>query len=116
MLGLGIDITPIERIATLDGAYPERFRSKVLAPGEAPSSAESLAGLWAAKEAVSKALGTGFGEFGPRDIHIGYDPHGAPTVKLLGRAKQVAEARGITRVFVSISHAGGMAVACAVAL
>jgi len=116
MLGLGIDITPVERIAALDRAYPERFRGKVLAPLEAPSSPESLAGLWAAKEAVSKAIGTGFGEFGPRDIYIGYDLHGAPLVTLMGRAGQVAEARGITQLLVSISHAGGMAVACAVAL
>ncbi|MBT9134515.1 MAG: Holo-(acyl-carrier-protein) synthase [Firmicutes bacterium] len=116
MLGLGIDITPVERIAALDRAYPERFRRKVLAPGEMPRTAESLAGLWAAKEAVSKALGTGFGEFGPRDIRIGYDAHGAPTVTLAGRAEQVAQARGIARLLVSISHAGGMAVACAAAL
>lgn len=116
MRGLGIDITPIERIAGLDRAYPERFRSKVLAPGEVARTAESLAGLWAAKEAVSKALGTGFREFGPRDICIGHDAHGAPTVTLMGRAAQVACERGITHVKVSISHAGGMAVACAAAL
>lgn len=115
MRGIGIDITPVERIARLDRTYPARFRGRVLAPLEAPSSPESLAGLWAAKEAVSKALGTGFSEFGPRDIYISYDLHGAPRVTLMGRAAEVAETRGITQVLVSISHAGGMAVACAVA-
>ncbi len=116
MLGLGIDITPVERIAALDRAYPDKFRSKVLAPSEMPRTVESLAGVWAAKEAVSKALGTGFSQFGPRDIRIGYDPHGAPTVTLAGEAEKVALARGITRILVSVSHAGGMAVACATAL
>lgn len=116
MVGLGIDITPIERIARLDLAYPDKFRQRVLADNERPQTIESLAGLWAAKEAVSKALGTGFGQFGPRDICIGHDKSGAPTVTLQGRAQTTAQERGVMRVIVSISHAGGMAVACAAAL
>lgn len=116
MLGIGIDITPIERIANLDAKYKAKFRQKMLAEGENPATVESLAGLWAAKEAVSKAMGTGLSGFGPTEIIIGRDELGAPTVTLVGKALETARARGIGRLMVSISHAGGMAVACAVAL
>lgn len=116
MLGIGIDITPVARIAGLEEKYKTKFREKILASSENPETVESLAGLWAAKEAVSKAMGTGLSGFGPTEIIIGRDALGAPTVTLVGQALEVARARGISRFMVSISHAGGMAVACAVAL
>lgn len=115
MLGLGIDITPIERISELRAKYPDKFIAKLLAPGEQGGSDETLAGLWAAKEAVAKALGTGYLGFGPTDIFVAHNDLGAPFVELRGAAQELAVSRGITTVFVSISHAGGVAVACAVA-
>lgn len=115
MIGIGIDITPIERIAAMSEKYGNKFLSKVLAEGEQGGNIETLAGLWAAKEAVAKALGTGFAGFGPTDICIHRNHLGAPTVELRGIALEVASARGIQSVLVSISHAASVAVACAVA-
>ncbi|MBT9135477.1 MAG: Holo-(acyl-carrier-protein) synthase [Firmicutes bacterium] len=116
MQGIGIDITSVARIATLEQKYGQRFRARVLAEGEQAVSAESLAGLWAAKEAVVKAMGTGYSGFGPQCISITADSSGAPQVKLRGRASAMADERGISRFLVSISHASGLAVACAVAI
>jgi len=116
MLGIGIDITSVGRIAELSSRYGHRFADKVLARGESCASMESLAGLWAAKEAVVKAMGTGYLGFGPQSICITPDSFGAPQVLLRGHAAELARQRGISRFMVTISHAGGLAVACAVAL
>ena len=78
-------------------------------------SYEGLSGLFAAKEAVSKALGTGIGKVAWRDIEIVHLPTGEPTVQLHGTAAQVAEAKGLHEWAISISHDGGMAIAMAVA-
>lgn len=115
MRGIGIDIVSVARIEELDKKY-STFRRKVLANDEEAPSVESLAGLWVAKEAVVKAMGTGFTGFGPSSVIIGRDSLGAPTVTLAEPALSVAEMRGISRIVVSISHAAGVAVACAVAL
>jgi len=116
MLGIGIDITKVARIAELKDKYGPRFLAKVLGEGESASSAESLAGLWAAKEAVVKAMGTGYSGFGPSCIAITKDPFGALRVSLHGRADEIARARGIKGFHISIAHDGGLAVACAVAI
>ncbi|MBS3873056.1 MAG: holo-ACP synthase [Firmicutes bacterium] len=116
MLGIGIDITSVDRITALNSRYGQRFINKVLASGESFASMESLAGLWAAKEAVVKAMGTGYLGFGPQSICITPDSFGAPEVLLRGQAATLAEQRGISRFMVTISHAEGLAVACAVAL
>jgi len=116
MVGIGIDITPIERISAMQDKYGDKFLEKLLAVGEQGGNVETLAGLWAAKEAVAKALGTGYTGFGPTDICILRDALGAPSVDLRGEAAEVALSRGITTVKLSISHAAGLAVACAVAL
>lgn len=116
MVGLGIDLVAVSRIADLDVRYGQRFRGKILSPGESAASIESLAGLWAAKEAVAKAMGSGFRGFGPTSIAILPDGSGAPRVRLLGVAAEVAETLGIGHIHVSISHDLGIAIACAVAL
>jgi len=116
MLGIGIDITNVDRIAELSRRYGQRFTDKMLAEGESFGSMESLAGLWAAKEAVVKAMGTGYLGFGPPSVCIMPDAFGAPQVFLRGQAAELARQRGISRFLVTISHAGGLAVACAVAL
>ncbi|HSL93764.1 MAG TPA: holo-ACP synthase [Bacillota bacterium] len=116
MVGLGIDLVAISRIAELDRRYGPRFREKVMAPGEVASSIESLAGLWAAKEAVAKALGCGFRGFGPVSVAIYRDLSGAPKVTLLGAAADVGDKLEVGTIHVSISHDLGLAVACAVAL
>lgn len=116
MVGLGIDVVAIARIADLLDRYGQRFRDKVLAPGETAASAESLAGLWAAKEAVAKALGSGFRGFGPASVAIYSDHGGAPRVQLLGAAAEVAQRLAVGSIHVSISHDVGIAIACAVAI
>ena len=75
-----------------------------------------LSGLFAAKEAVSKALGTGIGVVHWRDIEIIHLPTGQPTVQLHGMAAKVAQELGLSQWSVSISHDRNKAVAVAVAL
>ncbi|MDP3058141.1 MAG: holo-ACP synthase [bacterium] len=116
MIGLGIDIVSLERIASLIEKYGRRFEEKILAPHEEAATSESLAGLWAAKEAVAKAIGTGYCGFGPTSIAIIKDSHGTPRAVLYGGAKATAETRGIEHILVSISHSAGVAVASAVAM
>ena len=73
-------------------------------------AAQSLAGIWAAKEAVLKALGTGIA-FPLREVEIDHTEAGQPVVRLHGKA---AEAAGESIFLVSITHEGGMAAAVAV--
>ncbi len=83
-------------------------------PGEIErcKSAQSAAALWAAKEAIAKALGTGIGkELGFKDIEIIKDERGAPQVRL---APKVQEAFGIEEVAISLTHDGGFAAAAAI--
>ena len=77
---------------------------------------EALSGLFAAKEAVSKALGTGIGYVAWREIEIVHLPSGQPLVVLSGRAKSVAEKIGLESWSVSISHDRDKAIALAVAI
>jgi len=77
---------------------------------------ETLAGRFAAKEAVMKALGTGWrGGVGFRGIEIVTDPAGRPQVRLHGTTAERAEALGITAWHVSITHTADLAVASAIA-
>jgi holo-[acyl-carrier protein] synthase len=74
---------------------------------------ETLAGRWAAKEAVSKVLGLGVRGIGWRDIEIERMPTGQPAVRLHGRAARRADQLGMARVALSISHEADYAVAIA---
>lgn len=119
VLGVGNDIVEIERIAKaiekksfIKRYFTEReiifFQSKKL-------KAETVAGNFAAKEAVAKALGTGFSGFSAIDIELVHDTKGAPYVVLAGNAKVLARAKGINNICVSISHCKAYAVAYVVA-
>lgn len=123
ILGLGIDLCEISRIAGAIGR--PRFLERVCTPAErqrieaAPEKrrAEIAAGLFAAKEAVAKALGTGFSGFGPWDIEILPDAAGMPGCRLWNGAAVRAKALcggAEARAFVSITHESGMAAATAV--
>lgn len=112
---LGTDIIEIERIAEaaqkasfLKGVFTENERAYYAAHG---SRAETLAGLFCAKEAVAKALGCGFRGFRPSDIEIGHDETGAPHVTLLGAAKEKFPDKELC---VSISHCKTYATAAAI--
>ena len=113
---LGIDIIKVERIAASLAKFGDRFTKRVLTPGEqrhVRGRPETMAGRWAAKEAVSKVLGLGVRGIGWRDIEIERLPTGQPAVRLHGRAAERATQLGMGRVAVSISHESDYAVAIA---
>ena len=115
--GVGTDLCRIDRI--VKAMENPRFAQRIYTPAERARleglcesrRAERAAGMFAAKEAVAKALGTGFSGFGFSDIEILVGESGQPHAVLHGGAKKIAENAVI---HVSISHDGGMAVAFAV--
>ena len=119
--GLGMDIVKTERIAHLVEKYGRDFLIKVFAEdelvsfGEKLPPSEKLAGRWAAKEAVAKALGCGFGkDCAMQDIHISNTSSGAPAVFLTGNAAKKALQIDARNIFLTISHEKDFACACAV--
>lgn len=116
--GVGVDIIEIDRIKA--AVSRERFCKRVFTEREyayavvRKNAAETYAGIFAAKEAVAKALGTGFGVFGMLDIEILHDGHNAPSVSLYGQAATLAKEHGAYGIHISISHNKTMAVAQAV--
>ena len=122
IVGHGIDIIQLcdieRRLNTPSADWLEGTFSKAemdLA-GPAPHRTEYFGGHYAAKEAVAKALGTGFSDdVAWLDVEILKLPTGAPTVRLSGGAKNVADALGVESWFVSIGHSGDYAIASAIA-
>lgn len=113
---LGIDIIKVERIADALRRFGARFPRRILTDAEAAyvrDRPETLAGRWAAKEAVSKVLGLGVRGVGWREIEIVRLPTGQPTVRLHDRALRRADQLGMERIAVSISHEREYAVAIA---
>ena len=114
----GIDTIEISRLDSIQPSIRKRFITRVFTRNEitqAQGRTELLTGLFAAKEAVSKALGTGIGKVRWRDIEILHLPSGQPVVQLHGQAKIVADDLGLASWSVSISHDRTKAVAVAVA-
>ncbi len=123
ILGHGIDITPISRITRLLAEHPERFVERVYTAREQAYASgkkrrdEHLAARFAAKEAVLKALGTGWGGgIAWTDVEVVSLPSGAPTIELHGLAAQHAARAGITSWLVSLTHAGDSAAASVIAV
>lgn len=121
-VGLGVDIVEIERMKRILGRTP-RFRERVFTEGERaycdkkPASEVHYATRFAAKEAVVKALGTGFSQgISPRDIEVKRNAKGRPYVALSGKARQVADAAGVRELPISLSFTHAEAVACAMAI
>ena len=111
---IGTDIVQIERIKTMIDKYGMKFQQRFLTDREIDESrkVESLAGLWAAKEAIAKALGCGIGaELAFHDIIISKNQKGAPFFELTPEAQKK---HPITTSSLSISHDGGFAIAIAV--
>ncbi|MCX7695390.1 MAG: holo-ACP synthase [Caloramator sp.] len=110
--GIGTDIIEISRIKR--AAEKRGFLERVYTENELEyiknKNIESAAGYFAAKEAVSKALGTGIKGFSFRDIEI-LKRDGAPYVVLHGGAKKIAEGKNIINIQLSISHCREYAVA-----
>jgi holo-[acyl-carrier protein] synthase len=113
---LGIDIIKVARIRDALARFGPRFSARVLTPreqGYVRDRPETLAGRWAAKEAVSKVLGLGVRGIGWREIEIERLPTGQPAVQLHDRAARRAEQLGMVRIALSISHESDYAVAIA---
>jgi holo-[acyl-carrier protein] synthase len=118
MLAAGVDIVEIERVKGALERFGRRFLQRVYTAEEAAFCRDrpwELAGRFAAKEAVMKALGTGARGVAWREIEVLPNRRGKPLVYLYGRAQQRAEAMGLEGVEVSISHSRDYAVAMAVA-
>ena len=109
---IGVDVCLISRIAR--AIENDRFVERVFTPGEREyceakvNRAESYAGIYAAKEAVVKALGAGITDFNFHDVEITHGKNGAPKVALHGEAEKFADG---AKLHVSISHDGDNATA-----
>lgn len=117
VLGVGTDLVSVERIRRVACRYGERFLGRLFLPGERrycearKEPYPCYAARFAAKEAVLKALGTGLaGGTSWQDVEV-VQENGAPGVKLRGRAAELAAARGVEKVFLTLSHDGTYALA-----
>lgn len=123
IIGIGTDITECPRIGRMIMEHGEQFLRRVYTDKEIEYcnarklSTEHFAGRWAAKEAILKAIGTGWVRgVSWREIEITNQPGGAPVVELTGGTREIADARGVGRILISISHCRTYATAYAVAL
>ncbi|MCT8976434.1 holo-ACP synthase [Clostridium sp. CX1] len=117
--GVGVDIVEIRRIKDAMDKH-SNFMDKMFSKNEVEYlksrnlRPEFVAGRFAAKEAVSKALGTGFSGFEFKDIEIDRTAAGKPIVVLKGKAKMIAQKYGNYKIHLSISHGVDNAIAYAV--
>jgi holo-[acyl-carrier protein] synthase len=121
ILGTGIDIIEVARIAASFEKFGERFVNRILVPDEIAycvthrRPAPFLAVRFSAKEAVSKAFGTGIGaELGWQDIEIRRRASGEPFVVLHGKGQELFTARGALKLHVSLTHTENYAAATAI--
>jgi holo-[acyl-carrier protein] synthase len=118
MLSVGVDLIETGRIARALERRGDRFLSHVYTPAEVRfcrNHVGELAARFAAKEAVSKALGTGLRGVTWREMEVLSDARGKPLIRLHGRAKKRAEELGLEDFAVSLSHSRKYAVAFVVA-
>ena len=119
IVGLGLDVIPISRIATMLARYGERLEQRLFTDGERAYCrgrgipAQHFAVRFAAKEALLKAIGAPSG-LRWREIEVLPGPGGAPELRLTGAAADAASARGALLRHVSLTHAGDMAAAVVV--
>lgn len=118
-LATGVDLIEIARIEEVIARHGKHYLERIFTPAELAQvgkRTESLAGRFAAKEAVTKALGCGIGEVTWKDIEILGDDQNAPVLALHGAAQNKARELGLTTWSVSISHSRSHSVAFVVAL
>ena len=119
IVGIGIDVVPVDRFAESLRRTPS-LRTRLFVADElttasgAQRSSESLAARFAAKEALAKALGAG-GGMSWTDAQIRTDDAGRPSLEVRGTVAARAAERGVTRWHVSLSHDGGIASAVVIA-
>lgn len=118
IVGLGVDITEVDRIQAAMERRGRAFLERLFTPSEIRycekhrNRAERFAGRFAAKEAAMKALGTGWAR-GVRwlDIEVVREPSGKPTLKLSGKTRAIADGLGVKNIAVTITHDGNTALA-----
>jgi holo-[acyl-carrier protein] synthase len=123
VLGIGTDITECLRIARMIERHGELFVNRVYTPAEIAycqsrkQATQHFTGRWAAKEAILKAIGTGWRRgISWRDMEIRNDAGGKPVVTVRGGVKEVCEQLGVTKLLVTISHCRTHATAYAIAV
>lgn len=121
ILGLGIDVIEVSRIAEALARHGASFEARVYTDAERASCATrgdrilALAARFAAKEACFKALGTGWAEgVGFRDVEVLREGNQAPRLELHGEAARRAASSGVVRTHVSLTHQPGIAAAVVV--
>jgi len=120
VVGHGIDLVSCPRLADMVERHGQRFLDRVFTSSEQEyclgrkRQAEHLAGRFAAKEAVMKVFGTGWGKgISWTDIEVRNTASGQPQVHLAGPCRRIAEEMGLTRILISISHTAEHAIASA---
>ena len=123
ILGIGTDVVEVLRIAQMIERHGELFIQRVYTPFEIDycnarkAATQHFAGRWAAKEAILKALGTGWARgLSWTDMEVRNDEAGRPSVRLGGGAREVCEKLGITDMMITISHCRTHATAFAIAV
>ncbi len=118
ILGIGVDLVEVERIDRAIERHGEHFLRRVFTKGEIAYCAgmhapgPHYAARFAAKEAVSKAFGTGIGErLALQDIEVCREESGAPFIVLHGPAEEFARERGVQKIHLALSHTATSAVA-----
>jgi holo-[acyl-carrier protein] synthase len=118
VIGIGVDLVECARIQHSLDRFGDRFLRRVFTEGEIQYStsmkfpARHLAARFAAKEAVSKAFGTGIGKsMGWRDIDVHKKPSGEPFLIFSGGAEKLAKERGVTNALITLSHTDQQAMA-----
>lgn len=118
ILGTGIDLVENARIAASIEKFGDRFLHRIFTEGEIaycasmPNPVPHYAARFAAKEAVSKAFGTGIGKaLGWREIEVYRDEAGAPFIRLHGGGGELAAQRGVKQIHVSLTHTDAYAAA-----
>ena len=115
---IGVDIVEISRVEQSIERQGSRFKERVFTAAEIaycearPSKAASYAARFAAKEAVMKALGTGWGDgVGWQQVEVVCGEKGAPSLSLSGRALELLNQLGATKAHLSLSHSEKIAIA-----
>ncbi len=118
--GVGLDLCEISRMEKLlsDGRFLARFfavEEQGYIQSKGKGAAQTMAGIYAAKEALAKALGSGIVSGELADICVLHDGQGAPYYALRGSYAILARQKGVSSLHLSISHEGNMAAAVCVA-
>jgi holo-[acyl-carrier protein] synthase len=118
IVGTGIDITEVPRIAATIARFGERFLHRIFTEGEIrycdskANRAERYAARFAAKEAAMKAIGTGWNHGVTwRDVEVSRMPGGRPTITFHGKAAEFAAKLGAKHVALSLTHTAEHAIA-----